>query len=308
MSEVGIVITVYRGACAVVHGDELHELQLTGKHAEQELQLAVGDEVRFDPQRHVVEERLPRRTQLARLRPQAGRRAHDPRHEKVIAANVDRVAIVMSVADPPFRSGAVDRFMLAAAAGGLEAILVVNKVDLLEGAALADEIAGYRGILPVLLTSALHKTGLDELRSALAGRRTVFAAHSGVGKSSLLNALEPELRLETAEVRERARKGRHTTTHAVWLRLPGGAVVVDTPGVREIATGALDRGLLDHVYPDVAALAAGCRFRDCAHDREPDCAVRAAVERGDLHPGRLHSHRKLLAELHLPSTQDRGRS
>jgi len=295
MSEVGVVITVYRGACAVVHGDQLLELRLTGKQAEQELQLAVGDEVRFDPERELVEERLPRRTQLARLRPQAGRRAHDPRHEKVLAANVDQVAIVMSVADPPFRSGAVDRFMLAAAAGGLEAMLVVNKVDLLAGAPLPEEIAGYRGILPFFLTSALDKTGLDELRPALADRRTVFAGHSGVGKSSLLNALEPELTLETGEVRERARKGRHTTTHAVWLRLPGGAIAVDTPGVREIASGALDRELLDQVYPDVAALAADCRFRDCAHDREPDCAVRTAVTDGRLHPGRLQSHRKLRA-------------
>ena len=297
MSELGVVITVYRGACAVVHGDQLRELRLTGKQAEQELQLAVGDEVRFDPERELVEERLPRRTQLARLRPQAGRRAHDRRHEKVLAANVDRVAIVMSVADPPFRSGAVDRLMLAAAAGGLEAILVVNKIDRLGGVPLADEIAGYRGILPVLLTSARDKTGLDELRQALAQRRTVFAGHSGVGKSSLLNALEPELTLETGELRERARKGRHTTTHAVWLRLPGGAIVVDTPGVREIASGALDQELLAEVYPDVAALAADCRFRDCAHDREPDCEVRAAVADGRLHPGRLQSYGKLRAEV-----------
>ena len=297
MSELGVVITVYRGACAVVHGDQLRELRLTGKQAEQELQLAVGDEVRFDPERELVEERLPRRTQLARLRPQAGRRAHDRRHEKVLAANVDRVAIVMSVADPPFRSGAVDRLMLAAAAGGLEAILVVNKIDRLGGVPLADEIAGYRGILPVLLTSARDKTGLDELRQALAQRRTVFAGHSGVGKSSLLNALEPELTLETGELRERARKGRHTTTHAVWLRLPGGAIVVDTPGVREIASGAVDQELLAEVYPDVAALAADCRFRDCAHDREPDCEVRAAVADGRLHPGRLQSYSKLRAEV-----------
>ncbi len=297
MSELGVVITVYRGACAVVHGDQLRELRLTGKQAEQELQLAVGDEVRFDPERELVEERLPRRTQLARLRPQAGRRAHDRRHEKVLAANVDRVAIVMSVADPPFRSGAVDRLMLAAAAGGLEAILVVNKIDRLGGVPLADEIAGYRGILPVLLTSARDKTGLDELRQALAQRRTVFAGHSGVGKSSLLNALEPELTLETGELRERARKGRHTTTHAVWLRLPGGAIVVDTPGVREIASGALDQELLAEVYPDVAALAADCRFRDCAHDREPDCGVRAAVADGRLHRGRLQSYGKLRAEV-----------
>ena len=296
MSATGTVITVYRGACDVVHDDRVVEVRLTGRHAEQELQLAVGDEVVFDPERGVLEERLPRRTRLARLRPQAGRKQHDLRHEQVIAANVDRLAIVMSLIDPPFRSGAVDRFMLAAAAGGLDTLLVVNKIDLLAGE-LPDEIASYRDVLPTVLTSATANTGLEELRRALADSRTVLAGHSGVGKSSLLNALEPELRLETGAVREGARKGRHTTTHAVWLRLPGKAIVVDTPGVREIATGPVDPELLDEVYPDVARLVPECRFRDCRHDREPDCAVLAAIERGDLHPGRLLSFARLRDEI-----------
>ena len=296
MTEIGTVITVYRGACEVVHDDRVLEIRLTGRHAEQELQLAVGDEVSFDAERRVLDERLPRRTKLARLRPRGGRRQYDPRNEQVIAANVDRLAIVTSVADPPFRSGAVDRFMLAAAAGDLDTLLVVNKIDLLQGE-LPDEIAAYRDVLPVFPTSATVRTGLEELRAALADSRTVLAGHSGVGKSSLLNALEPELRLETGAVRERARKGRHTTTHAVWLRLPGKAIVVDTPGVREIATGPVPPELLDEVYPEIARLAPDCRFRDCRHGREPACAVRAAIERGELHPGRLLSFGRLRDEI-----------
>ncbi len=296
MSAVGIVIGVFRGGCEVVYGDRVIELRLLGRHAHGELALAVGDEVSFDLERQVVGERLPRRTRLARLRPQAGRRQHDPRREQVIAANVDRVAIVVAIADPPFRSGVVDRFLLAARAGALDAVLVVNKVDLLGGADLPDEIEAYRGVLPVLQTSATEAIGLAELRERLRDSRTVLAGHSGVGKSSLLNALEPELRLETGEVRERSRKGRHTTSRATWVRLQGNASVVDTPGVREIATGRVSPELLDEVYPDVARLASACRFRDCRHDREPGCAVRDAIERGDLHPGRLSSLRKLLAE------------
>ncbi len=296
MSAVGIVIGVFRGGCEVVYQDRVIELRLLGRHAHGELALAVGDEVSFDLERRVVGERLPRRSRLARLRPQARRRPHDPRREQVIAANVDRVAIVVAIADPPFRSGVVDRFLLAARAGALDAILVVNKVDLLGGADLPDEIDAYRDVLPVLQTSATEGIGLAELRERLRDSRTVLAGPSGVGKSSLLNALEPELRLETGEVRERSRKGRHTTTRATWVRLQGNASVVDTPGMREIATGQVSPELLDEVYPDVARLASACRFRDCRHDREPGCAVRDAIERGDLHPGRLSSLRKLLAE------------
>ena len=297
MSAIGIVIGVFRGGCQVVHEDRVVELRLLGRHAHSSLSLAVGDELRFDPEKGVVEERLPRRTELARLRPLAGRRERDPSRRQVIAANVDRVAIVTACAEPPFRSGAVDRFLLAARAGGLDALLVVNKIDLLSGEELPDEIEAYRGILPVFPTSATAKRGLDALRAALAGSRTVLAGHSGVGKSSLLNALEPELRLETGELRERSRKGRHTTTRSSWIRLTGGAVVVDTPGVREIASGPVPAEFLDLVYLDLAELAPGCRFRDCRHDREPDCAVRAAIECRALHPGRLTSYRTLRDEI-----------
>lgn len=297
MKRTGTVIAVHRGGCEVVHGDRIRSLRMTGRQAEEELQLACGDEIVFDDEQDLLEERLPRRTVLHRLRPQAGRRRHDPRLEKVIAANIDRLMIVMSVRDPPFRSGSVDRFSLAAAAGGLESILVVNKIDLHLEKQLPEEIDAYRAVMPVLLTSATHKLGLEALRDRLAGTRTVLAGHSGAGKSSLLNALEPELELETASVREKSRKGRHTTTLARWLRLPGDAIAIDTPGVREIATGPVDPALLDEVYPEIAALAASCRFRDCRHQREPDCAVIAAVERGELHPGRLRNHRKLRRDL-----------
>ena len=127
--------------------------------------------------------------------------------------------------------------------------------------------------------------------------RTVLAGHSGVGKSSLLNALRPDLCLETHEIRQRSRKGRHTTTHARWLQIGGDAIVDDTPGVREIATGPVDPALLDQVYPELASLAGDCRFRDCRHRNEPDCAVLRAVESGELHPGRLRNFHRLRDEL-----------
>lgn len=293
---VGTVITVFRGGCEVVDGDRVRELALRGRHLHQELALAVGDRVRFDAERGLLLDVEPRATLLERLRPAGGRRHHGGRRQ-VIAANMERLAIVAAASEPAFVSGAVDRFLLAAAAGGLESILVVNKVDLLAGRPLPEEIQAYSAIVPVLAVSARIGTGLDELLRVMSGSRTVLAGHSGVGKSSLLNALEPELRLETGAVSPKDGKGRHTTSRALWCRLPGDAVVVDTPGVREIATGPVDPALLGEVYPDIAACAEECRFRDCRHDREPGCAVHEAIEQGSLPAPRLASYRKLLAEL-----------
>ncbi len=293
----GIVIGVYRGGCEVVEGKRVRELRLVGRHAQGDVRLAVGDEVSFDAEKGIVLEVAERRTELSRLRPQAGRRRHDPSERKLIAANMDRLAIVSSVREPPFRSGLVDRFLLAAVAGGLDAILIVNKIDLLGGDPLPEEILAYEQVLPVLPVSASERLGLDALREHLAGVRSVFAGHSGVGKSSLLNALEPLLRLETGELSRKSGKGRHITTHAVWLELGDRAVAVDTPGIRELATGPVDPELLDCAYPDVLAPAGDCRFRDCRHLREPDCAVRAAVECGEVSEVRLRGYHKLLAEL-----------
>jgi ribosome biogenesis GTPase len=288
----GTVIGVLRGACDVVSGERLTRLRLSGANAHKELALAVGDRVTFDPAKGVLIDVLPRRTQLARVR------SFGKPRPQVIAANVDRLAIVASVANPPFRSGAVDRLLLAAYAGQLEAILVVNKLDLLPpGAELAEEIRAYEGIVPMVLVSAETGAGLAELRAALAEGVTVFAGHSGVGKSSLLNALEPELRLETGEVSAKWDKGRHTTVQAVYLRLAGGATVIDTPGLREIGTGPVDPDLLGLVYPDLTLLAADCRFRDCRHRAEPDCAVRRAVEEKRLLPARVASYQRLVEEI-----------
>jgi ribosome biogenesis GTPase len=286
----GTVIGVLRGACDVVSGERLTRLRLSGANARQALTLAVGDRVTFDPAKGTLLDILPRRTQLARLR------SFGKPKPQVIAANVDRLAIVTSVASPPFRSGAVDRLLLAAHVGGLEAILVVNKLDLLDGAPLGEDVAAYEGMVPMFPVSAARGTGLEELRTAIAEGVTVFAGHSGVGKSSLLNALEPELRLETGELSSKWDRGRHTTSRAVYLRLRGGAVVIDTPGLREIGSGPVDPELLGLVYPDIALLGADCRFRDCRHRTEPDCAVRRAVEEKRLRPARLASYHRLLDE------------
>ena len=291
MKPVATVITVFRGGCEVVHEGRVRALRLVGRHAHRKQALAVGDQLSFDSERDVVIDVMPRRTQLAR------RRSRPPHKEQVIAANIDRLAIVAAVVDPVFQSEAVDRFALAAYAGGLEVILIVNKIDLLEGRPLPEEISAYEEVLDVYQTSARFGTGVPALAERLRDSITVFAGHSGVGKSSLLNALEPELRLETAQLSAKTRRGRHTTTSAVWIQLPGGAVVVDTPGVSEIAGGFFAPALLDDVYPDIASAAQDCRFRDCRHGAEPDCAVRVAIEAGRVRSSRLDSYHRLIAEL-----------
>lgn len=296
----GTVLTVTRGGCDVVHAEQVIRLQLVGKHAHRETALAVGDRVSFDPVRKILIDVLPRTTKLAR------RRSFGKHREQVLAANADRLAIVASVSSPPFRTGAVDRFLLAAHLGGLEAILVVNKIDLLApGDALPDEIRAYESVLELYPVSATSGAGIERFRAKLAKSTTVLAGHSGVGKSSLINALEPELRLQTGEISKWDR-GSHTTSASTWIRLVGDAVVIDTPGVREIATGPIDRESLGPVYPEIELLSADCRFRDCRHRTEPKCAVRAAVESGQLSASRLENYHRLLDEIDSHQNDERS--
>ena len=294
----GTVIYASRRSCDVrSSGETLRVSQppTTDAHGEH-AQLVVGDDIDFDPIRRIVLARNPRRTSLERVAPMGGRARSAALKKKVIAANMDAVAIVTSAADPPFSPGAVDRFALAALAGGMQVLLVVNKIDLVQGV-LPDAARSFESLWPVTAISVHRAEGLTHLRELLSGRRTVLAGHSGVGKSSLLNALEPSLDLPTREVRERTRTGRHVTTRATWLHLDDRTVLVDTPGVREIATGPVDRSLLRAVYPEIAEHALACRFRDCTHTHEPDCAVAAACERGEVELARLSSFRRLLVDV-----------
>ena len=291
MKPVATVISVFRGGCEAVHDGRVTPLRLVGRHAHREQALAVGDRVSFDQEQQIVIDVEPRRTLLAR------QRSRTPHRPQVIAANIDCLAIVAAVADPTFHSESIDRFALAAYAGGLGVILVANKVDLLQDQQLPEELGAYEEVFEVYRTSALFGTGVASLGERLRDGITVFAGNSGVGKSSLLNALEPKLRLETAHVSAKTRGGRHTTTSASWIQLSSGGVVVDTPGVSEIASGPVDTALLDDVYPDIADARAGCRFRNCRHGSEPECGVRSAVEEGRLRASRLACYRRLIEEL-----------
>ena len=200
----------------------------------------------------------------------------------------------------PFRSHLADRIVTALDRGGVEATICLNKRDLVS----AEECERQRRELceldtagiPLLRTSILTGEGIEELRALLSGRAAVLVGHSGVGKSSLLNALAPEADLRTGAVRDLDGKGRHTTAWRELMLLPGGGLIIDTPGLRDVQVWG-DVEALRGSFADIETIAEGCRFRDCEHAEEPGCAVRQAVEDGRVAETRVANYRKMRREL-----------
>ena len=282
----------------------------------QQSDIAIGDAVVFVERadagagapREVIRV-LPRRTFLSR--PDPG----DPRVERVGAANIDAVVIVVSVRSPPLHPRLIDRYLVAIQRGGAEPIVAVNKADLLDDASLAAELERlepYRraGVPVVVCRAAPEGAGaadVDELRARLAGKACAFVGHSGVGKSSIANALDPALDLETSAVGSAANRGRHTTTASSMHEIAGGIRVIDTPGVRFFGLHAVTPDELARAFPEFVPLAAACKFRDCTHTHEPGCAVKAAVEGAGVNRQRYDTYLRLLAEVRGETDPDSGR-
>lgn len=238
------------------------------------------------------------------------RRGTGGRRPKVVAANVDRLVAVVSVARPEPRPVLIDRLLVVGEANDLEVVLVLNKMDLLPGlppeeACSFEEqavdpqhfAALYRSIgYEVVETSAVTGQGLDALEKVLARGTSALAGPSGVGKSSLLNAIEPGLGLRTGELSHRKGRGKHTTVSSRLIRLECGGFVADTPGFSDVGVWEVEPRELESCFPEFASFREECRFRGCAHIKEPDCRVQEALADGDIHRGRFESYLGLIQE------------
>lgn len=292
-----LVLCEYGELAAEICGKLRHEATSRGDLP------AVGNWVavsaRPDEGKATIRAVLPRKSRF--VRKAAGSRTE----QQVIAANVDTVFLVTGL-DGDFSARRIERYLTLAWESGARPVIILNKTDLcadLPGR-LTEVEASAMGT-PVHAVSGALGQGLAALQSYLsAGQTTAFIGSSGVGKSTIINALLGEERLRTAEVRQSDSTGRHTTTHRELLLLPGGGLVIDTPGLRELQLWA-DEEAVERTFEDIESLARQCRFNDCAHGNEPGCAVRTAIESGALDPGRWQSHLKLQRELrHLARRQD----
>lgn len=290
----GLIVKALSGYYYVLPDEGGHPVQCRarGIFKKKGITPLVGDRVRFSAVgggEGTVDEVLPRTSEL--VRPPV--------------ANADTMLLVASVAKPDLSLLLLDRFLVHAEHAGLSALIVLTKEDLVDPEAAAageDPVrlvkdvyrpAGY----PVLSCSVARGTGLDDVRRALAGRLAVIAGQSGVGKSSLLNGIIPGLSLMTGEVSDKLGRGRHTTRHVELIAHPDGGFIADTPGFSQLDFFGIDAPGLSACFPEMAALADGCRFRGCLHQREPGCAVRDAAAAGRIAESRYRHYLQFLGEI-----------
>jgi ribosome biogenesis GTPase len=262
--------------------------------------VAVGDRVTLsinEDGTSSIESVAERKTALSRTRASAGARRLSSDQEQVLVANPDQVVFVFSVKRPSPSLRKLDRFLVVAEMNELPAVICVNKTDLENSSQIQQQFQVYADIgYHVIYTSAKEGIGGDELRACLHGKISVLTGSSGVGKSSLLNAVQPGLGLQVKSVSEATGKGLHTTRFAEMFPLDGGGYVADTPGIRGLAIFDLEPGELDAYFREIAPLVTECQFSDCSHRHEPNCAVLAALADGRLSRARYESYLRLREE------------
>jgi ribosome biogenesis GTPase len=297
----GVVVRKTLNVYLIWSGDEHIECTLSSrlkKESDANL-VAVGDVVIWN-EKALITEVLPRRNKLSRCGavPMPGAYAH----EQVIVTNVDQVIPVFAAANPRPAWHLLDRYLVSAESAEIPALVCLTKMDLVEGGPQAEEIeavaAEYRAIgYEVVLTSTVTGRGLDDLNARLLGRLSALIGKSGVGKTSLLNAVEPGLGLRVQAVSRATGKGRHTTSTSEIVTLASGGAIVDTPGLREFGLWDVAENDLAWFFPEMRPFVGRCKFRlDCCHDEEPGCAIRKAVMEGQISPYRYQSYLKLRAQ------------
>jgi len=254
--------------------------------------IAVGDLVDFElePEQGtgVITKLQPRKNYIIRKSINLSKQA------QILAANLDQALLVVTLASPRTSLGFIDRFLVTAEAYDIPAVLVFNKLDLFSDEGL-EILSDYKSIYenigyPCFEVSALNGTNVEQVSAIIKDKMTLFSGHSGVGKSSLINALVPELQLRTTQISEWHDKGVHTTTFAEMFELPQGGYIIDTPGIRELGVIDIEKNELSHFFPEMRALLNQCRFNSCRHINEPGCAVIKAVEEGKIELSRYESY------------------
>ena len=259
--------------------------------------VAVGDRVWFRPS-------SPDQGVIEKVEARHGTIKRGYRHrEHIIVANVDQLLIVASFEQPELKLPLIDRYLISAERGGVRPVIVLNKADLVDVAQYQWVIGLYTQLgYEAVPTSAADCRGIARLRQILSEGASAVSGQSGVGKSSLLNAIQPGLNLRVREVSDWTEKGKHTTTHAELMRLEGGGYVVDTPGLRQFELWGVNRAEMSDGFIEFRPYIAHCRFPDCSHTHERDCAVKDAVHFGQIDPGRFESYLKLYEEKPLDAS------
>ena len=256
--------------------------------------VVVGDEVACEADEggdYVIADILPRRNYVIRRASTLSKESH------IIAANVDQALLMASLRSPETPTEFVDRFLVTCEAYKVPVTILLSKLDLQDAEAVAEfravyEGAGYR----VLEVSVREGRGVEEVRELLAGRTTLVSGNSGVGKSTLIQAIDPSLDIRTGEISESHHKGRHTTTFSTMYPLAGGGAVIDTPGIKGFGLIDIDEAELWHYFPEMMRVAPACRFYNCTHTHEPGCAVTEAVKAGEIAWPRYESYLKIRDE------------
>ncbi|HEY0142263.1 MAG TPA: ribosome small subunit-dependent GTPase A [Thermoanaerobaculia bacterium] len=292
-----VVMSVASGRCRVFFDGEEVDCFIPPEIAiRQKSVLAVGDRVQISDEsgQMRVTTILPRRSVLARPDPLHAHR------QRLVAANIDVVIHVVSVKAPPLRPRLIDRYLIAIQRGGAQPVICVNKIDLLDQKTRDEEIAKLAPYLdlrvPVIGVSTKTGEGLEKLRIEVEGKMAALVGHSGVGKSSILNAIDHSLQLAVNTLHRRG-TGRHTTTASTLYDCGGGTYLIDTPGIREFGLWDLDRETLRDYFPEFEAPSELCRFTNCTHVHEPNCEVKDAVERGEVHQARYETYVRLWEDL-----------
>jgi ribosome biogenesis GTPase len=291
----GLIIKTQSGFFTVETESGLLVCELRGRLKQGEATgdlAAIGDRVlvkEVEPHRGMIEKIEPRQRMLSRQAP-------TPRglYQQIIIANPDQAIFVFACADPAPRLRMLDRFLVISERQEIPAVIVANKVDLV-GEVRARELFGHYFDIgySLIFSSAKTGKGVQALQETLSGKISVLAGPSGAGKSSLLNAIQPGLGLSVREISQATRKGRHTTVSAAMFPLDAGGYVADTPGLKALALWDIEAEELDAYFPEMKGLVGDCQFSDCTHLHEPGCAVRAAVEQGQVHPERYESYVRL---------------